>query len=95
MKQRDVLLILGSLFVLTILWVFFNIYHSFVTSTIKDPITYQILPIESSFDTQTLEEIKDRTRVEPAFELQAQLSPIPSEIPQENTSTQSAQEEEE
>lgn len=70
MKQKDFLIILIPAFVLTILWVIFSIYHNYVTSTIKDPLSIQILPIQGKFDTKTIEELKNRERVNPLYEAQ-------------------------
>ncbi len=69
MKQRDFLIILIPAFILTILWVFFSIYHNYVTSTIKDPLTFQIIPIDGKFDRLTIENIKSRQRIDPLYEL--------------------------
>ncbi len=78
MKQKDLTILLISLFVLTILWVIFNIYHSYVTSTIKDPLTVQIIPIEGKFDKNTIEKLKSRQRINPLYEIQAEVTPGPS-----------------
>lgn len=69
MKQRDLIIILVPAFILTVLWVIFNVYHNYVTSTITDPLTYQIIPINGTFDTKAVAEIKQRKRVEPANEI--------------------------
>ncbi len=87
MKQKDFLIILIPLFILAVLWVVFNIYHNYVTSTIKDPLSIQIIPLEGKFDTKTVAEIKNRKRVNPLFEIQAQISDIPS--PTQEVSTES------
>lgn len=83
MKQKDFLIILIPLFILTILWVVFNIYHNHVTSTIKDPLTFQIIPIEGKFDTNSINKIKNRQRVNPLYEKQSQINttPIPTDEP--------------
>lgn len=94
MKQKDLLIILVSLFVLSVLWVVFNIYHSFVTSTIKDSISIQIIPIEGKFDTDTVSKIKGRKRVVPLFELQTQRIteiPLPTEEAEDEESSESAE----
>ena len=69
MKQKDFLIILVPAFILTILWVVFSIYHNYVTSTIKDPLTFQTIPIDGKFDKLTIENIKNRQRVDPLYEL--------------------------
>lgn len=90
MKQKDFMIILVPLFVLTILWVIFNIYHSFVTSTIKDPLSIQIIPIEGKFDTGTVNEVKNRKKVNPLYEIQAEISEAPILV-EEPESTESSE----
>ena len=80
MKQRDLLIIIVPIFILTILWVMFTIYHNSTTSTIEDPLTIQIIPISGQFDLKTLDSLKNRTKVEPEYESGLtvnQLSPTP------------------
>lgn len=67
MKQKDLLILLTPMFIVTILWVIFNIYHNHVTSTITDPLTVQIIPIDGNFNKSSLENIKNRKRTEPLF----------------------------
>lgn len=88
MKQKDFLIILVPLFVLTVLWVVFNIYHNYVTSTIKDPLSIQIIPIEGKFDTNTINKIKNRKRVDPLYEIEIQISETPT--PTQEVSSESA-----
>ena len=90
MKQKDILIILVSLFILTVLWVIFNIYHNYVTSTIKDPLSIQIIPIEGKFDKDTISKIKNRKRVDPLYEIQPQISNTPTST-EEPASTESAE----
>jgi hypothetical protein len=78
MKQKDLLILLVPMFLITILWVVFNIYHNYVTSTITDPLTLQIVPIDGKFNRTSLESIKDRKRLEPLF-----IAPVTED---ENTS---------
>ncbi len=67
MKQKDLLILLIPMFLVTVLWVIFNIYHNHVSSTITDPLTVQIIPIDGNFNRASLESIKDRKRTEPLF----------------------------
>ena len=89
MKQKNLLIILASLFVIAVLWVTSNIYHSYTTSTIKDPLSVQIIPIEGEFDTKTIDQIKERRRVDPLYEIGIQISGAPTPTPQ--VSTESAE----
>ncbi len=66
MKQRQITILLIPVFILTICWVVFNVYHNYVSSTITDPLTYQIIPIKGNFDSKTISEVKERKRVNPA-----------------------------
>lgn len=68
MKQKEFLIIVISVFSLTLLWVIFNIYHNRATSTITDPLNFQIIPIEGKFDKESIRKIKERNRVNPFFE---------------------------
>lgn len=81
MKQRDLLTVLIPLFILTLLWVTFTIYHNLSTSTIQDPLTIQIIPIPGSFDLKTLDSLKNRKKVEPQYGASAilDISPSPAE----------------
>lgn len=93
MKQKDFLIILIPAFILTILWVVFSIYHNYATSTIKDPLTFQTIPIDGKFDKLTIENIKNRQRIDPLYELLAlpstgpstneeEITPIPTDTPE-------------
>jgi|WetSurMetagenome_2_1015567.scaffolds.fasta_scaffold1840329_1 hypothetical protein len=90
--QRELLIILIPALILTILWVASNVYHNFATSTIQDPLTYQIIPIEGSFDKETIERTKTRIRVEPYYENIAieTLSPTPTPSEKLETASKSA-----
>ena len=84
MKQKDLLILLVPMFLVTILWVIFNIYHNYVTSTITDPLTVQIIPIEGKFNKTSLESIRDRKRLEPLFTApisDEEETPSPSPLP--------------
>jgi len=69
MKQKDFTIVLISLFILTILWVVFSLYHNYITSTIKDPLSYQIISIEGKFEKDTLNELLKRKKVTPLYTL--------------------------
>ena len=92
--QRELMIILIPALILTILWAVFNIYHNYATSTIQDPLTYQIIPIEGSFDLETIEKTKSRLRVEPLFENviieTTTPTPTPALVEELETSSESA-----
>lgn len=83
MKRKDFLIILVPSFIITILWVVFSIYHNLTTSTIIDPLTIQIIPIGGSFDEKSIQNIKNRQKVDPLFEFEAvpELNPTPMPSP--------------
>lgn len=101
MKQKDILLLIISSFTLIVFWIAFNIYHSIVTSTIPETLSVQIAPINPTFDTKTIDALKQRIQVDaiynaPATQSAATPTPNPS-IPAasqsaliQNVSTQSA-----
>lgn len=93
MKRKDFLIILIPMFIFTILWVIFNVYHNLVTSTIKDPLTYQIIKIEGSFDNETLQNIVSRKRVIPQNEVSNKtiVEIIPIDTIEIEISTQSSE----
>lgn len=96
MKQKDFLIILIPAVILSILWVIFSIYHNLTTSTIKDPLTFQIIPIEGKFDTETINKLKEKQRINPLFNIVAgetTPTPIPeSSLIEEITPTESFEE---
>lgn len=63
-RQKNLIILLTFLLILTLTWVISSIYHSYVNSTIELPLAQDIIPIEGKFDTKTIEEIKTRKRVE-------------------------------
>lgn len=69
MKQKDIFLILVPSFILVVLWVIFSIYHNFVSSTISQPLTSQIRPIQGTFDMKEIEAIKQRQVIPPVYSL--------------------------
>lgn len=70
MKQKEILLILVSIFVLVLIWIALSIYHNAVTSTIPQALSIQIAPISPDFDKETLEKIKKRKVVQPSWEFE-------------------------
>ncbi len=89
MKQRDFTIVLFSFFILTILWVLSGLYHNFITSTIEDPLSYQIAAIEGKFDTEALSDILKRKSVDPLYELSSSGS-LP-EVLEEESATESSE----
>ena len=68
MKQRDILFLVISTFVLIAVWIGFSIYHASSTSTIEEPLLIQITAIKPTFDTKTISNLKKREKVAPILE---------------------------
>lgn len=65
MKRKEAYILLLSTSVLIFAWVLFSILHSAISSTISENLNVQILPINPTFDVQTIEKLKTRIRVSP------------------------------
>lgn len=70
MKQKEILLLVTSFFIIVIFWVGFSIYHSSVNSTISEKINTTISPINPDFDLGTVNKIKARKEYSPLFEME-------------------------
>jgi hypothetical protein len=79
-QQKQIAILLVPLFILTVCWVIFNVYHNYVSSTITDPLSYEIIPIKGNFDTDTINKIKERKKVSPSNGILTTdgISPTPS-----------------
>ena len=69
MKRKDLMLLLIPTFIFVVAWTGFSIYHGFVTSTIPANLNTQISPITPSFDTKTINALKDRQDVNPIYDI--------------------------
>lgn len=56
-----------SSFVLTVIWIATNVYHSQAESTIEPLLQTQIIPIEPGFDEKAISELRKRAPVEPSM----------------------------
>lgn len=81
MKQKDILLILGSLSIITVAWIIFNVYHTSVASTISDAVVTQVKPISPDFDTKSINELKKRQKINPNFGFPTAGTPTPTPPP--------------
>lgn len=72
--RQDILFFFISTFVLTAAWIGFNLYHTWVTSTITPELQMQIIPIDPTFDTATLNQLKQRNAVVPRYEIQSKTA---------------------
>lgn len=91
MRQKDILIILILLFVFVVAWVGSSIYHNAVSSTISETTNQDISPIIPTFDTKTINKLKQRQKINPSFEL-GSITPTPTPIPSEILSPQNSSE---
>ena len=75
-SKKDILIIIILFFVSTFIWIGSNIYHTSVSSTISEDTSKEIAPINSNFDTGTINELKSRGKILPIYDLQ---SPSPTQ----------------
>ncbi len=80
MKQREILFVVISIFILVLVYIGFNIYHNAASSTISDTLSVQIVPINPGFDLKTIESLKKRTQISPDYQAPPQATSSPSSI---------------
>src|SRR6266404_3425866 len=91
-KQKDILFILISSFIVVVAWIGFNLYHIWATSTVSQNVQLELIPIDPDFDPQTIQQLKLRGNINPLFESNVsssaalltkttQSGPIPSPTP--------------
>lgn len=78
MKQKEYLLILGSILIIIIIWVAFNIYHNYTSSTVDSNESITIIPIQGTFDQNMVSQIKNRKRVDAPLDSIKNLVASPS-----------------
>jgi hypothetical protein len=77
--RMDILFLSISMFAMVAMWIAFNIYHEWVTTTISEDLQMQIVPIQPKFDTATLDKLKTRSNPVPLFELGGVITTTGSE----------------
>lgn len=88
MKQKEILFVIVSFFILIVIYVAFSVYHNSVTSNIPENLNIQVLPISPTFDEKAISDLKKRNNVTPVFQVGLSTpTPAPTIIP---ISTQSA-----
>lgn len=73
-KQKDILFILISSFIVVVAWVGFNLYHIWATSTVSNDIQTQLNPIDPEFDPTVVQGLKTRENIDPLYENQSSSS---------------------
>lgn len=66
-RQRDIIILLISVFIVTLAWIGFDLYHNAVTSTISTTLQQDIQPIDPDFDTQVIQTLKQRQFSSPVY----------------------------
>lgn len=66
-RQREILTLLISAFIVVIAWVIANIYHNAYASTINSTLSEEIIPISPNFNTAVLEKLKTRKYIDPIY----------------------------
>jgi hypothetical protein len=89
MKQKDILTLIIPLFIFSLVWIGFSIYHSAVSSTISEAVNKDISPITGTFDTVTINKLKKRQKITPSYQLRA-VNPTPIIMPTSIPSPQNA-----
>lgn len=92
MKQKDILIIIILLFIFVLVWIGESIYRSTVSSTISETTSKDIVPIVSTFDTETIDKLNERQKIIPVFEL-GNVTPTPVVLPTLPPSQNASQEE--
>jgi len=95
MNQKDALLLSITTFITIVAWIGFNIYHATVTSTIPESLQKKVQPIEGKFDTEVIESVKKRQKVQPVSVPPAATESAILTTPKATTSAQEKEEEEE
>lgn len=90
MKRQDFLILIFSSFFVVIAWISFNVYHHFVKSTIPEKLNVEIIPISADFDTETINKLKLRKKVEPLYEFKEQVSITPTPVLETESATNSS-----
>ena len=92
MKQEEILFFLGSVCVVVFAWVAFTILHNSLTSTISESTNQAITSIKPTFDTKTVDAMKNKTIVVPLSVIQPQIpgDVIANPVPTQPIATQSA-----
>jgi len=84
MKQKDILIIIVLLFIFTLIALGSSIYTNTVTSTISESVDQDIKPIDKTFDTKAIDNLKSREKIIPSYDLE---NPIPTLLsPSKNAS---------
>ncbi len=62
------------MFIISLAWIGFDLYHKAVTSTISAPLQADINPIVPDFDTHVIQNLKQRHYSDPVYLLSSQTA---------------------
>lgn len=65
MKRNEAYFILIATFIVIVVWIIFSVLDSAVSSTISKGLSKQTLPIQPSFNTKVIDELKKRKIITP------------------------------
>jgi len=65
--QKDLVFLTIFMCIIVFLWIGSNIYNAYVTSTIDEALQLQIIPIDGRFNVDAIEQLKNRTLIEPDY----------------------------
>ncbi len=65
MKRNDLIFVLAATVILVIAWIIFSIMQRLTTSTISETVNEQVIPINGTFDTKTMNTLSSRLAVTP------------------------------
>jgi hypothetical protein len=68
-RQKEIILIVVSFFILSVMWIGFTLYHNAVTSTISAPLNEDIKDINPDFKSNIIQTLKNRAYVAPLYSM--------------------------
>ena len=78
MKNKELVLLLGSVLVIVVAWIAFSIYHNLITPTTPENLEKEATPIDPVFDESTINKLKERQQTAPLLEVDTSAQ-IPTE----------------
>jgi hypothetical protein len=78
MNNRDFLIISIFTFITTLVWIFFDAYHTYKTSTIPEDLRIQMEPLNTDLPIGIIQQLKDRPEF---FSISVSPSPLPTASP--------------
>jgi hypothetical protein len=73
-KEKDIVFVLSSSAIVAFIWIGSSLYHSYITSTIHEPLSTLIQPISPKFNTRAMQHISQRQVTNPTYERTAGIS---------------------